>query len=486
MNETLSPGIRIVRALEAVFYQVSVYWAEIAAGVSLVVAVLATAHIVLNKRDARAAAAWTGLVWLLPLLGAFIYLLLGINRIRRRARQLTRGGLEATPGRYEHVSESEAVFHLRTLNELVGRVTRLPLTTGNAVRVMEAPEAFQAMLDAIDGAREAVYLSTYIFGNDQAGHRLLDSLEAAVKRGAEVRVLVDGMGSLYSFPPVIRRLRRAGIRTERFLYSLRPWRMPYMNLRNHRKLLIVDHAIGFTGGMNIRGGYLGDAPGVRDLHARVEGPVVEQLLASFVVDWQFSSGEWLDYRFDGAGSAGEVEARAIVTGPDADLDKRRLTLLAALGRAEKEIRIVTPYFVPDQTLLTALQLAALRGLKVQLLLPQRNNLRLVHWAAMHIVPWLISQGVEVRLSQGCFDHSKLMTVDGCWAMFGSGNWDARSLRLNFEFDLECYDWELVSGLNNIIDGRLEEAVDAERSREVRGSSWRRLRNALAHLMEPYL
>lgn len=486
MNETVSPWMRIFRSLEGLAYQVATYWAEIAAGLSLVVALLTTAHIVMNKREARAAAAWTGLVWLLPLLGAFLYLLLGINRIRRRARQLTQGGLEAGPGWFEHASESEAVFHLRTLNELVGRVTRLPLTTGNDIRVMEAAETFHAMLDAIDAARESVYFSTYIFGNDAAGHRLLECLRRAVERGVDVRVLIDGMGSLYSFPPVIRKLRRAGIRTERFLYSLRPWRMPYMNLRNHRKLLIIDRATGFTGGMNIRQGYLREPPSIRDLHARLSGPVVQQLLASFVTDWHFSCGEWLEYRFAGDHGAGEVEARAIVTGPDADLDKRRLTLLAALGRAEKEVRIVTPYFVPDQTLMTALQLAALRGLRVQLLLPQHNNLRIVHWAAMHTVPWLIEQGVEVRLTPGCFDHSKLMTVDGCWAMFGSGNWDARSLRLNFEFDVECYDWELVEGLNGIIDRRVEDSLDAGQRPAFRGQGWRRLRNALAHLLEPYL
>jgi cardiolipin synthase len=464
---------------------ISLYSAEIMALLALLVVLVTMAHILLNKRDARAAAAWTGLVWLVPFFGALIYMVLGVNRIRRRARQLTQGGLETIPGWFEHHEPSDAVYHLHTLSVLVGRVTRLPLTTGNRVELMEAPQAFDAMLDAVESATESIYLSTYIFGNDAAGHRMVEALGRAVDRGLQVKVLVDGMGSLYSFPPVIRRLRRAGVETQRFLYSLRPWRMPYINLRNHRKLLIVDRREGFTGGMNIREGYLQSPPAIRDLHARLAGPVVGQLLSSFVIDWNFTCGEWLPTGYAGE-HEGEVEARAIVSGPDTDFDKRRLTLLGALGRAEQEIRIITPYFVPDATLIAAIQLAAMRGVSVQLILPARNNLKVVDWASRHVLPWLAEQGVDIRFTPGCFDHSKLMTVDGCWGLFGSGNWDARSLRLNFEFDVECYDPELAERFNMLIDRRSRSAISWSDSRMASQSRWARLRNAAAHLLEPYL
>lgn len=475
-----------VSGLAGLFSALADYRAEIAALVGLSVALATTAHIVLNKRDARAAGAWTGLVWLVPFVGALLYLLLGVNRIYRRARQLTQGGLQTPVNSIAHADSAGAAFHLHTLSELVGRVTDLPLTAGNTVEVLEAPEAFEAMVAAVQQSRESVYLATYIFGNDDAGRRMVDALEAAVNRGVRVRVLIDGMGSLYSMPPVVRRLRRAGVTTSRFLYSLRPWRMPYMNLRNHRKLLIIDRSTGFTGGMNLRQGYLTEPPSVRDLHARVAGPAVAQLLSSFVIDWHFSCREWLNGNYAGGTLNGDVGARAIVTGPDADMDKRRLVLLAALGRAEREVRIVTPYFVPDLTLATAIQLAALRGLKVQLLLPANNNLRFVDWASQHLLPWLVGEGVDVRFTPGCFDHSKLMTVDGCWAMLGSGNWDARSLRLNFELDLECYDQQLVTSLNRVIDRRWETAIPWSGSAAASAGPARRLRNALAHLLEPYL
>lgn len=460
------------------------YRTELVALVGLTVALVATAHIVLNKRDARSAGAWTGLVWLLPFVGAGLYTVLGINRIHRRARLLTRGGLAAPEASSRVPEASPAGVQPQPLAELVGRVTGLPLIPGNAVRVLEAPDAFDAMVTAVEQARSSVFLATYIFGNDAAGQRMVAALGRAVDRGVKVRVLLDGMGLLYSWPPIVGRLRRADVPVQRFLYSLRPWRMPYMNLRNHRKLLVVDQSLGFTGGMNLRQGYLNEPPDLRDLHARVEGPVVGQLLAGFAIDWHFSCGEALEVHYQGALRPGHVNARVVATGPDADLDKRRLTLLAALGRAEHRVRIITPYFVPDLNLATALQLAALRGIGVQVLLPANNNLRFVDWASQHVLEWLVEQGVEVAFTPGCFDHSKLMTMDGAWSILGSGNWDARSLRLNFELDLECYDPVLVQGLDAIFERRWEEAVAYNQA--INPGRLRRLRNALAHLLEPYL
>ncbi|MEE4250214.1 MAG: phospholipase D-like domain-containing protein, partial [Alcanivoracaceae bacterium] len=160
--------------------------------------------------------------------------------------------------------------------------------------------------------------------------------------------------------------------------------------------------------------------------------------------------------------------------------------LAAIGSAEHEIRIMTPYFVPDQSIQMALQLACLRGVRVRILLPQQNNLRVVHWASLHIVPWLVAKGCEVSLSGGAFDHGKLMTVDGFWSMIGSGNWDARSLRLNFEFDMECYGEGLAAELNRCFDVREANARRLNSGLLSEWSALRRVKHALAHIFEPYL
>jgi len=462
------------------------YWPGVLAASTVVLAIGTTVHIVLNKRESRAAAAWTGLVWLVPLIGFVLYLMIGVNRINRRARQITGGRLGAAGGWRPAVEPWPEQGNMQSLAGLVARLTGQPLTGGNGVQLLQAREALTAMISAIEEAQESVYLCVYIFGNDKAGRQMVDALAAACQRGVRVRVLVDGMGLLYSFPTIRRRLRRAGIPHARFLYSLAPWRMPYLNMRNHRKILVVDQRVGFTGGMNLRAGYLAKPPTVHDLHFAVRGPVVAHLLHSIATDWHFTTGELLDENYHGPVLQGDVLARGISAGPDADFEKRRLTLLAAIGSAQHEVRIMTPYFVPDQSLQMALQLACLRGVRVRILLPQNNNLRTVHWAAMHIIPWLVDGGCEVSLSSGVFDHGKMMTVDGCWSLIGSGNWDARSLRLNFEFDMECYDQVLAAELNSCFDAR---EVNARRMDAGLLSTWsapRRVRNALAHLLEPYL
>ncbi|AJD48717.1 cardiolipin synthase [Isoalcanivorax pacificus W11-5] len=461
------------------------YWPGMVAFGGLLLAVAMMSHAVLHKRDSRAAAAWTGLIWLVPFIGSVLYLLIGVNRIQRRAQQLVADHLDQSSEPHPVVQPRPADQHLHSLAELVGRLTGLPLLPGNLITPMEARDALPAMIEAINQAEESVYLATYIFGNDIAGRPVIEALAAAVERGVQVRVLIDGMGSLYSFPTVMRRLRQRRIPCARFLYSIAPWRMPYMNLRNHRKVLVIDRSIGFTGGMNLRSGYIREPANTRDLHMRVEGPVVGQLLRSFAADWQFSARETLNVDYVGPLVCGPVLARGISAGPDADIGKRRMTLLAAIGSAQHEIRIMTPYFVPDQTLLTALQLACLRGVRVELVLPARNNMRLVHWASLHLLPWLVHDGCELYFSPPPFDHSKVMTVDGSWALLGSGNWDARSLRLNFELDMECYDPALVNALHDIMDRRRQQAQRVSLE-SLRPYYLKRLRHAVAYLLEPYL
>ena len=483
MTDTLAS---VALPVEAIINWLQAFWPAIAATVGVIAAIAVTLHVAQYKRDARAAAAWTGLVWLVPLLGALLYLILGVNRIHRRARHLTGGAIDAALRAGQQAGTPLPNARMRTLSGLVGRLTDLPLTDGNRIELLEAPIAMARMVETVDQARESVFLATYIFGNDEAGRPLAAALERAVARGVEVRVLIDGVGELYSLPPIAWRLRRNGVQVARFLHSLAPWRMPYMNLRNHRKLLVVDRRIGFTGGMNFRAGYIQDPARIRDVHGRLEGPVVSHLMRAFAADWVFTTGESLDDGYHGDMQIGEVRARGISAGPDADFDKRRLTLLAAIGAAQSELRIVTPYFVPDQTLLAGLQMAMLRGVRVLIMVPRKNNLRLVQWASLHALKWLVREGLELYFSAPPFDHTKLMTVDGHWVQFGSGNWDARSLRLNFEFDLECYDDPLADRANALIDARLARAcaIDQDWFRQL--SRWRHVRNALAHMFEPYL
>jgi len=267
--------------------------------------------------------------------------------------------------------------------------------------------------------------------------------------------------------------------------------MPFLNLRSHRKILVADGSIAFTGGMNVRdGNVLANNPErpIQDLQFKLEGPVVEQLALVFVEDWAFTTGEVLtgDCWFPPLTEVGPVIARGIPDGPGEDLDKLRLTLLGGVQTAVSRIRVVTPYFLPDRDLISALAIAALRGVEVDIVLPAVNNLPVVKWASTALLWQLLERGCRVFLTPPPFDHTKLMVVDDAWTLVGSANWDPRSLRLNFEFNVECYDRALASAMNHLIQLKIASAREITQV-DVDGRKIPvRLRDGMARLLSPYL
>jgi cardiolipin synthase len=474
-------------------------WHIVAGVLAIVLNVIASAHVVLHKRDSRAAVGWVGLIWLAPVAGAVAYTLLGINRIKRKASEqrasqpaLLSGEFERPPRLSGGVSLTNHADHLAALARLLDRVSGRPLTQGNAiVPLVNGSEAYPAMLEAIDGARRSVTLATYIFDRDHAGQMFADALGRAAARGVEVRVLIDAVGSRYSRPPITRTLGRLGIRAALFGRTRVPWRMPYFNLRNHRKILVVDGRVGFTGGMNLRQGNMDTPPDgltIQDLHFRVEGPVVSQLQQTFIEDWAFTTGEILqeDHWSPELHPVGDTVARVITDGPDGDFEKARLVYLGALGCAQESVRIVTPYFLPDAALISALNVAALRGVAVEIVLPERSNLALVQWAATHQLWQVLQRGCRIYTTPAPFDHSKLMLVDNGWALIGSSNWDPRSLLLNWELVVDCYDRALVAQLSGIIEDKLADARRLTKADVDARPLPIKLRDGLARLAAPYL
>lgn len=462
---------------------------------SLLLAVLATGHVLLQKRDARAAFAWLTTIWLVPGLGIALYAVFGINRIRRRARSLRFKGAtwrEQGDTPPPLVTQPTQRRHLASLVRLCDALSQPPLVGGNAVTLYEdGDEAFPPMLEGIAAATRSVLLATYIFDDDRAGRRFLKALVKAQDRGACVRVLIDDIGARYSFPSMPRALEKAEISVARFLPTFVPWRLPYMNLRNHRKVLVVDGELAFTGGINVREGNLlalKPAHPIRDVHARVEGPVVAQLAQAFVEDWRFATGEPLEGPrfFPALEPRGHVTARTLLDGPDEDLEVLKGILLGALSIAQRRVQILTPYFIPDEALLTALGVCALRGVDVQIVLPEKSNLRLVQRASNALLEAVLARGCRVFLTPPPFDHSKLMVVDGAWTLLGSANWDARSLRLNFELNLESYDESLAARAAALIDQRTRSAQELSLSAWQRRALAPRLVDGLAHLLSPYL
>jgi cardiolipin synthase len=474
--------------------QIARFWPHLVAGFGLLAALLASMHALLHKRDSRAATLWIGVIWLMPVFGPILYLVFGVNRIRRRAisLRLKKPSGRAIPQNFDE-PEHAGAEHLKMLARVVSRVVAQPLTTDNQIQpLVNGDEAFPAMLAAIESAQKSISLSTYIFDNDKSGKQFAAALGRAVARGVAVRVLIDSAGARYSWPSIIHELKRVNVTVARFLPSLAPWRVMTLNLRNHRKLLALDGQIAFTGGMNIRrGNVLATSPRhpVQDLQFRVEGPLVAQLQAAFANDWAFTTGEALDGEkwFPKPRPTGRgVIARVITDGPDADFDKLRLTLLAALAEAQTSVQILTPYFLPDPVLITALNLAALRGVRVDIILPAKNNLPFVHWASRAMWWQMLERGCRIWLTPPPFDHSKLMIVDEHWVLLGSANWDARSLRLNFELNVECYGREFAHEMAAVLGKKLHGAHEVTLAEADRRSFLIRLRDAIARLFSPYL
>ncbi len=493
-----------MRALEEA---VGLFWESIGVPwlsfISFAISALATAHIVLRKRDVRAAIGWTGFVWFVPFIGTFAYVVLGVNRIQREAVRLRRTWAQTAGGRQcdatrrqwdtlfgPEIPSGNLYPKLVPLATLIRNVSRMRMTSGNDVRpLLTGSAATDAMLSSIETATKTIGLETYIFHSGPLGQRFIAALSRATRRGVQVRVLVDGFGSLYGLSRIQHHLSRAGVPCARFgRRSLRA--IPYLNLRQHRKLLLIDGELAFTGGMNINEALVDSRPGKRieDLHFEVRGPAVEQMSHLFAEDWSFATRETLEGAdwFKPGVPQGDVFIQSVPDGPDEDLDTMRWALLGAVAGAERAIRLQSPYFLPDPDLQAALCVASMRGVGVQILVPAANNVQLVRWASFPTLGVLASHGCEIRETQGAFDHSKLALVDDAWTMIGSSNLDPRSLRLNFELNFGCIDTALATQCTDLFERKWARSTPLTAEHIAATPRPQRLRNGVARLLTPYL
>ncbi|MBX2826354.1 MAG: PLDc N-terminal domain-containing protein [Gammaproteobacteria bacterium] len=480
------------------FFLVNIHtsvWLTLAGAAYIVVTLLTAMHAVLYQEREGSAIAWLGIIVLSPGFGLVLYWLFGINRIKRRIRrelaphapaairtpQVDRQG--DAPGLLNHPLLITSLA-IHTDHYLSGNTIE-PLLNGN--------QTYPAMLDAIADARESIFLSSYIFDYDRIGRRFIKALSKAHRRGVTVRVLIDGIGIGYSFSwtKTDRALRAVGISTARFLPTLSRRGTRFINLRNHRKILSIDGSNAFVGGINIRDNNMVETSTdagsrVRDLHFRVTGPVIEQLNTVFIDDWLFARGEVLPPPDLRPATPGQTLCRVLPDGPDENYLKLQTTLTAAINAAVSSINIVTPYFLPGSIVIHSLKLAVIRGVRVSVIVPERSNIRLIDWAFRAELDGLLDAGICVYFSPPPFDHSKLLLIDDYWSLIGSSNWDTRSLKLNFEVNLECFDTDLNTRLQTVLNEKQIQARDAASTRQQHRSLPARLRNRLCRLFSAYL
>ena len=456
-------------------------------------------HALMYKRDPRSALTWIAISLAIPPVGSLLYFLLGINRVRTKARKekqrapflFWQQDMDRQPPSGQDPWEAIAPQY-REIARMADALTRWPLTDCNTITILHNGEAaYPQMLQAIASAQTSIYLSSYIFESNHTGRQFIDALQHAQQRGVDVRVIIDGIGDLYSWPRASRLLAKRKIPVARFLPpKLIPPSM-ILNLRNHRKILTVDGAVAFAGGMNIGDRHLAaDANNpnrVVDVHFRFHGPIVSQIEEAFLEDWGIAANETAPPPSKPKRCAeGHALCRTVIDGPSKEIDKLPMILVGAIAAARRSIAVMTPYFLPPQQIIAALQAAALRGVEVQILLPERNNLPYMRWATDNMLWELLQHGVDVAYQPPPFVHSKFFVIDEDFSIVGSPNIDPRSLRLNFELAIEVYDVHFARQLlahfhavRSISKPVSQEEVDG-RSLPIR------IRDSLSWLFSPYL
>jgi len=441
---------------------------EITALVNLVLLVVTIPWILLTKRDSTSAVAWCLLVFFVPIFGAIFFVLFGYQHIHRRLKKkrkhkelfgLTHAGLPSEARGAAEAEQPEVLW--KEISALATGFGAFPATSGNQVCFYhEGNTALEAIREAIAGARHHVHLEYFIFQPDETGQGMLALLSEKAKQGVQVRVLYDAMGSRRLHRRTLAALRESGGKCREFLPINPLRRRIQVNMRDHRKILVVDGRIAFTGGLNNGDEYLGKVPRFgfwRDTHLRLEGPAVAHLQRVFAEGWDFAAEE--DLRGPEYFPAPEIDVPAthhspltnctlqvIPSGPDMELKSIREIYFAAILRARRRLWIASPYFVPDAGLRDALCLAGYLGIDVRLLSQNHPDKWIPFYAGRYYWSDVLSAGVKVyQYSKGMM-HSKVVLVDGEWASVGTANLDNRSLHLNFEVNCLIYSPAAVTEL----------------------------------------
>ncbi|MEW6271429.1 MAG: cardiolipin synthase [Thermodesulfobacteriota bacterium] len=462
-------------------------------------------HVLLHKHRPVSAVLWLGILWAFPFVGALVYLGFGIDQVERggvardacRAilRELSLPGAGAAEALRQRapVPAGRGSEILRTTS---GRRRDLAQMGGNAVELLVDGDEFYPALDAaIDAARDSIHLQSFIIARDATGRRLVERLARRTAEGVTVRLLYDRFGSTYAhYSTMFRTARRAGVRVASISHAS-PLRGRFqVNLRNHRKVAVIDGRIGFTGGINVGDLNVTGASGrppIRDYHVRIEGPAVSELQLQFVADWTFASGEApadvvLPRYFPVAERRGDALLHVLATGPYAGARALTDLLFAAIGAAERSLRVVTPYFVPNEPVLQAIRAAALRGVDTRLVVPQLGNHWYVDFAARSLYTPLLESGVRIFERKPPFSHAKALVVDESYAVLGSANLDYRSLHLNFESVVEVVEAAFLARLNAQIESELAHSVEASLEAHRARPMSRRLAENFCYLFQPLL
>lgn len=426
--------------------------------------ILAFTVVFLERRNATSTWAWLMVLFFIPIAGFILYLIFGRKLSNREIftwdAKSKLGIQTAVQAQMRAVEQGEITYKDKELADykdlyyLHLRNNDALLTQDNDVNIFtDGKEKFDALIEDIKQATDHIHMLYYIVRDDGLGQRIADALIERAQAGVEVRFLYDDMGSRRLGRKFIRRLTDAGIEVVSFFPPLIPKINLKINFRNHRKLAIIDGKIGYLGGFNIGDEYLGKSKKFgywRDTHLRIKGGAVRNMQVRFILDWNVASKNTIDFEdrfYDRGHSAnGDVGIQIVSSGPDSNWEQIKLGYIKMILNAKEYIYIQTPYFIPDESLMDAVRIAALSGVKVKIMIPNKPDHPFVYWATMSYVGELLHAGADAYIYQNGFLHAKTIVVDGKIASVGTANIDVRSFQLNFEVNAFLYDIEIAEEL----------------------------------------
>lgn len=450
-----------------------------------------------KKRWPASTVAWLMAILTLPVIGGLLYLVFGMDRLKKRVNQhrVRRNTMHRLrPVHSWSGWNSHEVFHdaLRRLVRVAQTVSGTTPTFGNSLQLFhDTSQAFEAIRQSLAAAQNSIHLEYYIWQPDHLGTELRDLLIAKAKAGLTVRFLYDSVGSIRLTKSFLAPMREAGIQVRVFSPG-KTWRDRWsFNFRNHRKIIVIDGRIAFTGGMNVGDEYLGLDPHFgywRDSHVRIEGPAVLQMQHVFVTDWYSATGEELtqDRLFPEPEEPGSIVAQVVSGGPDCDPSVFHTLMFSAISEARDSITLQTSYFVPTPSLAEALVSAAMRGVKTRVMVSGPVTYWTTYHACRSFYDELLAAGVEVYEYRRGQLHSKTLTIDGHWSLVGTPNFDPRSVYLNFEVAIVMYDQGLAVQLEEHFAGDIGDALHIDKTLWQQRSLWEQLKENACRMFLPVL
>jgi cardiolipin synthase len=448
--------------------------------------------IVFENRSPVKTLSWVLVVLLVPFLGIIFYVFFGQNYRKQKIfskksildlEQLTNFAafqVNSLPERM--ILESEAIREKVHLMKLMLNNNKSALTEFNNIELLiDGTNTFPAMLNAINEAKVFINMEFYRFESDDLGKMFCDALMIKVKEGVKVRIIFDDVGSWSLNNNLIIQMRNCGIEIFPFMPVRFPWLTNKINFRNHRKILVVDGIIGYVGGLNIANKYLHGIKGIgtwRDTHLVIKGEAVATLNSVFLVDWYFVSDILLSDEpghFEFQKVPDKCWIQMASSGPDSDWANIMQVYFSAIATAKRSIYISTPYFSPDESILTAMKTASLSGVDVQMILPDKSDSVVAYWNTRSYIDELLDAGIKIFLYKKGFNHSKYILVDNIFASVGSANVDMRSFDLNFEVAALIYDESFAAKLLNVFHNDIydsEPVIPEEWSRRKRASKYK--------------